>query len=71
MTGTPEGHGSPFWRWLRRLFLSSLWIGVFALGASIWVVWRRAPGTFLGVGWIGFAGLAWLALALTALDATI
>ncbi len=68
MTGI---HESSSWRWLRRLFLLTLWLGVLAAATGIGLGWRRAPGTFLGVGWIWFAGLAWLALALMALDATL
>ena len=71
MTGKHEFRAFQIWRWLRRLFLLSLWMATFALGAGIWVAWHRFPGTFLGVGWVWFAGLAWIALTLMALDATI
>ncbi len=59
------------WRWLRRIFLATLWVGV-GLGTvlTIWL-WKTLPGEILGVGWAWFAGAFLVALGLMALNASM
>ena len=62
---------SPVWARLRWGFLALLWLGVLMGAVVIWALWRKAPGRILGVSWIWFAGAAWVALAVVALDAVL
>ncbi len=59
------------WQILRRLFLGSLVIGLLAGIALVALVWHVAPGKFLGVGWVWFAGAFLLGAAVMVLDAAL
>lgn len=59
------------WRWWRTLYLLAYWALVALLIAlTVWA-WRAAPGRFLGIAWVWYAGIFLVAFAAVALDATL
>ena len=61
----------PMWRLLRRLFLLSLLIGLLIAIGLVVLAWRLAPGKFLGVGWVWFAGAFLVGAAAIVLNAAL
>lgn len=59
------------WRLLRRVFLFSLWVGILMAAGVVALAWHLAPGKFLGVGWVWFAGAFVLGAAVVVLGATL
>ena len=59
------------WRLLRRLFLLSLLISLLIATGLVVLAWHLAPGKFLGVGWVWFAGAFLVGVAVMVLNAAL